>query len=59
MLPCQANICDLVLDCFLGTGTTAIVCERLKRRWVGIEKHPEYVEIARKRLAATRQTEPK
>jgi len=26
---------------------------------VGIEKHPEYVEIARKRLAATRQAEPK
>ncbi len=41
---------DLALDCFLGTGTTAIACERLGRRWVGIEKDAEYVEIARKRL---------
>ena len=44
---------DLALDCFLGTGTTAIACERLGRRWVGIERDPQYVEIARKRLAAT------
>jgi site-specific DNA-methyltransferase (adenine-specific) len=43
---------DLVLDCFLGTGTTAIACERLERRWAGIEKDAEYVEIARKRLGA-------
>lgn len=45
---------DLVLDCFLGTGTTAVECEKLGRRWVGIERAPEYVEIANRRLDAVR-----
>jgi len=43
---------DLVLDPFLGSGTTAVSCERLKRRWVGIESNPGYVKMARKRLEA-------
>jgi DNA modification methylase len=41
---------DLVLDCFMGTGTTALACEGLGRRWVGIEKDPVYIEITKKRL---------
>ncbi|HYL59344.1 MAG TPA: site-specific DNA-methyltransferase [Candidatus Acidoferrales bacterium] len=43
---------DLILDCFLGTGTTAVVASRLGRRWVGIEKDRGYIEIAKSRLAA-------
>ena len=43
---------DLVLDPFLGSGTTALACERLNRRWVGIEISEEYCEIASKRLDA-------
>jgi site-specific DNA-methyltransferase (adenine-specific) len=42
---------DRVLDAFLGTGTTAIAAARLGRQWVGIEKDPAYIAIARKRLA--------
>jgi site-specific DNA-methyltransferase (adenine-specific) len=42
---------DVVLDCFLGTGTTAVAAEQLGRRWVGIEKDPAYVAIAKARLA--------
>jgi len=41
---------DLVLDPFLGSGTTAVVCERLKRRWIGCEINPEYVAMAQKRI---------
>ena len=41
---------DVVLDPFLGSGTTAIACEMLARRWVGIELNREYAEIARARL---------
>jgi len=43
---------DLILDCFLGTGTTATAAMKLGRRWVGIEKDAGYVEIASKRLGA-------
>ncbi len=41
---------DLVLDPFAGSGTTALVAGRLGRRFVGIELHPEYVNIAKRRL---------
>ena len=42
----------IVLDPFLGTGTTALVAERLGRRWVGVELNPEYVQLAAERLHA-------
>ena len=45
-----------VLDPFAGSGTTPLAAERLGRRWIAIDKKPEYVEIARKRLAV--QHEP-
>ena len=37
---------DVVLDPFLGTGTTAAVAKRLHRHFIGIERHPAYVEAA-------------
>lgn len=39
----------LVLDPFVGTGTTTVVARRLGRRWLGIDQDPEYVKIARER----------
>ena len=42
---------DLVVDPFLGVGTTAVVCKRLNRRWIGIELSEKNCEMARKRLA--------
>jgi DNA modification methylase len=41
----------IVLDPFMGSGTTAIVARAFARDWIGIELNPEYVEIAKKRLA--------
>lgn len=41
---------DLVLDCFSGSGTTAIACHRLKRRFICIEKDRTYWEASCKRL---------
>jgi modification methylase len=37
---------DIVLDPFLGTGTTAVVAKRLHRHFIGMERHPAYVEAA-------------
>ena len=39
-----------VLDPFLGSGTTAIACEHLNRKWIGIEISERYCEIAAKRI---------
>ena len=41
---------DLVLDPFMGTGTTAIAAIKEKRNWVGIEISEEYCALARKRI---------
>jgi site-specific DNA-methyltransferase (adenine-specific) len=43
---------DYVLDPFFGSGTVGVVCNRLKRNYVGIELHPEYVALSARRLAA-------
>ncbi|HYU94671.1 MAG TPA: site-specific DNA-methyltransferase [Sphingomicrobium sp.] len=44
---------DVVLDPFFGTGTTGAVARRLGRRWIGIEREPTYVKVARERIAST------
>lgn len=41
-----SNEGDTVLDPFLGSGTTAIVAERLGRKWIGIELNEEYCNIS-------------
>lgn len=41
---------DLVLDCFSGSGTTAIACHRLNRRFICIERDREYWKASVKRL---------
>jgi len=41
---------QIVLDPFIGSGTTAIAAEGLGRRWVGIDANPEYIKIATKRI---------
>jgi DNA modification methylase len=40
----------LVLDCFLGSGTTAEAAERLGRRWIGVDNGKYAIHLARKRL---------
>lgn len=41
---------DIVLDPFLGSGTTSVVAKKLSRRYIGIEAEPQYCVWAEKRL---------
>lgn len=41
----------VILDPFFGSGTTGVVATQLGREYIGIELNPEYIEIAKKRLA--------
>ncbi|MDE2006117.1 MAG: site-specific DNA-methyltransferase [Rhodospirillales bacterium] len=45
---------EIVLDPFFGTGTTGVVAKRLHRHFIGIERHPAYVEAAWGRIRHTR-----
>jgi DNA modification methylase len=50
LVHCSSNEEDVVLDPFLGSGTTAVACEKLRRRWIGIEIEEEFCKVAKKRL---------
>jgi len=46
----SCNEGKLVLDCFMGSGTTAVACKELSRDFIGFELDKEYCDIATKRL---------
>ncbi|GAF92736.1 unnamed protein product, partial [marine sediment metagenome] len=41
---------DWVLDPFIGSGTTGIVCSALNRKFIGIDNNKEYLDLAIKRF---------
>jgi DNA modification methylase len=42
---------DIVLDPFIGSGSTAVACKLLNRRYIGFELSPDYCQQAQTRLA--------
>lgn len=46
----HTNKDDLVIDPFMGSGTTGVACKNLKRKFIGIEKNNKYYEIAKHRI---------
>jgi len=50
LIKASSNENDLILDPFVGSGTTCVVAEKLSRKWIGIDIKAEYVEMAKKRL---------
>jgi site-specific DNA-methyltransferase (adenine-specific) len=50
MILASSNANDVVLDPFLGSGTTSVVAKKTARRFVGIEIDPLYCCLAEKRL---------
>jgi site-specific DNA-methyltransferase (adenine-specific) len=51
-LTSMPNPDQIYLDPFLGSGTTAMACKKLGKKWIGIELNPQYIEIAKKRIEA-------
>lgn len=49
---------DAVLDPFMGSGTVAVVCERLNRKWIGIEKEISNCETAKERINKDIEPQP-
>ncbi len=54
LILCSTDEEDLVIDPFLGSGTTAASAKRLQRKWIGIEKDSNYIKIAKSRLTAAK-----
>ena len=50
----STNKGDIILDPFLGSGTTAVVSKKLQRNFIGIEQDKEYISLAKKRLKQTK-----
>ncbi|MBI2762942.1 MAG: site-specific DNA-methyltransferase [Chloroflexi bacterium] len=48
----SSNPGDVVLDCFIGSGTTAAVAQKLGRRWIGADINKGAIQTTEKRLAA-------
>jgi len=50
LIKMNTYIGDIVLDPFAGAGTTLVVAEKLKRKWIGVELDEKYCEITKKRI---------
>lgn len=58
IIKASSNEADIILDCFCGSGTTAIVAEKLQRRWVAADLSRFGIHITRKRLLALQGLHP-
>lgn len=53
MIKASSNEGDLVLDCFMGSGTTAVASQNLNRNFIGCEKNKKYYELCLKNIDAS------
>jgi len=52
LIETYSNEDDVVLDCCIGSGTTAVACLELDRKYIGIENDPDYIKIIKERIDA-------
>lgn len=53
LLLIHSNSGDVVLDCFMGSGTTGVACLNLNRKFIGIEMDENYFNIATQRIVGS------
>ena len=53
----STNEKDMILDPFLGTGTTSVAAKELNRKSIGIEMNPDYTQVALDRINNTEKME--
>jgi DNA modification methylase len=53
IIDASSNLGDLVFDCFIGSGTTAAVAQKIGRRWIGCDINNGAIQTTAKRLQAT------
>ena len=58
IIKASSNEGDLVLDCFVGSGTTGVVAEKLNRRWIACDLGRFAIHTTRKRLLSIPQVRP-
>ena len=46
----SSNECDIILDCFMGSGSTGVACMNTNRKFIGIELDSNYFNIAKQRI---------
>lgn len=54
LIEASSDVGDTVLDTCMGSGTTAVACEKLGRKWIGFETEKEYIEMTNNRLEELR-----
>jgi site-specific DNA-methyltransferase (adenine-specific) len=52
----SSNEKDVVLDCFMGSGSTGVACLNTNRNFIGIELDKDFFEIAKKRIEDTERS---
>jgi len=57
IIKCHTKENDIVLDCFMGAGSTAIACQNLNRNFIGMEIYQNYIDISYKRLSEVKKGE--
>ncbi len=58
VLLASTNPGDVVLDPFFGSGTTGAVARRLGRHFIGIDRDPNYIRLAKARIELVREADP-
>lgn len=59
IITATSNVGDVILDPFMGSGTTGAVAKRLGRQFIGIEREADYVDIANRRIAKIKALDKK